>query len=90
MRAQQAGYDGVERMQRMDISFARRCRPLVNKRTDCYGGSLANRARIITEIAEKSAAAAARFFGHPHGRKRDRTRAAAETISAERKRDTAV
>lgn len=53
VRAQQAGYDGVELHAAHGYFLCQTLSPLVNKRTDCYGGSLANRARIITEIAEE-------------------------------------
>ncbi len=53
VRAQQAGYDGVELRCTHGYFLCQTLSPLVNKRTDCYGGSLANRARIITEIAEE-------------------------------------
>lgn len=53
VRAQKAGYDGVELHGAHGYFLCQTLSPLVNKRTDCYGGSAENRARICTEIAEE-------------------------------------
>ncbi|KAF9871333.1 hypothetical protein CkaCkLH20_11254 [Colletotrichum karsti] len=47
-----AGFDGVELHGAHGYLLAQFLSPTTNKRTDQYGGSLANRARIILEIAE--------------------------------------
>lgn len=52
-RAQKAGYEGVELHAAHGYFLCQTLSPLVNKRTDCYGGSVENRARIITEISEE-------------------------------------
>ncbi|KAF5495078.1 NADH-dependent flavin oxidoreductase nadA [Colletotrichum siamense] len=46
-----AGYDGVQLHGAHGYLLAQFLSPTTNKRTDKYGGSLANRARIILEIA---------------------------------------
>ncbi|GJC87463.1 NADH-dependent flavin oxidoreductase nadA [Colletotrichum liriopes] len=47
-----AGFDGVELHGAHGYLLAQFLSPTTNKRTDRYGGSLANRARIILEIAD--------------------------------------
>lgn len=49
---QKAGYDGIELHSAHGYLLAQFLSQTTNKRTDKYGGSLANRARIIVEIAE--------------------------------------
>ena len=48
-----AGYDGIELHGAHGYLLAQFLSPTTNKRTDKYGGSLANRSRIIMEIAER-------------------------------------
>ena len=47
-----AGYDGIELHGAHGYLLAQFLSPTTNRRTDKYGGSLANRARIILEIAQ--------------------------------------
>lgn len=49
---QKAGYDGIELHGAHGYLLAQFLSQTTNKRTDQYGGSLANRARIIVEIAD--------------------------------------
>ncbi|KAJ5882642.1 uncharacterized protein N7529_001314 [Penicillium soppii] len=49
---QKAGYDGIQLHSAHGYLLAQFLSQTTNKRTDKYGGSLANRARIIVEIAE--------------------------------------
>lgn len=53
LRAQKAGYDGVELHAAHGYFLCQTLSPLVNKRTDEYGGSVEKRARICAEIAEE-------------------------------------
>jgi 2,4-dienoyl-CoA reductase-like NADH-dependent reductase (Old Yellow Enzyme family) len=50
---EKAGYDGVELHGAHGYLLAQFLAPSTNKRTDKYGGSLENRARIITEIGQE-------------------------------------
>lgn len=52
VRAKKAGYDGVEVHGGHGYFLAQFLSAYVNKRTDKYGGSFVNRARIVTEIIE--------------------------------------
>jgi N-ethylmaleimide reductase len=52
-----ANFDGVELHAANGYLLEQFLNPNVNNRTDEYGGSIANRARLIIEIAEKVAAA---------------------------------
>jgi 2,4-dienoyl-CoA reductase-like NADH-dependent reductase (Old Yellow Enzyme family) len=51
-RAEKAGFDGVEIHGAHGYILAQFLSPEVNKRTDRYGGSLENRARIVFEIID--------------------------------------
>ena len=48
-----AGYDGIELHGAHGYLLAQFLSPTTNQRTDKYGGSLANRARLIMEIAQR-------------------------------------
>jgi 2,4-dienoyl-CoA reductase-like NADH-dependent reductase (Old Yellow Enzyme family) len=48
-RAMEAGYDGVQIHAAHGYLFSQFLSPLFNRRTDDYGGSTANRARVIVE-----------------------------------------
>lgn len=52
LRAQQAGFDGVEVIASVSYTISQFLSPLTNKRTDEYGGSLENRMRFLLEIIE--------------------------------------
>ena len=52
MRADKAGFDGVELHGAHGYMLCAFLSPQTNRRTDRYGGSLANRARIIFEIVD--------------------------------------
>jgi 2,4-dienoyl-CoA reductase-like NADH-dependent reductase (Old Yellow Enzyme family) len=50
---EKAGYDGIQLHGAHGYLLAQFLSPSTNKRTDKYGGSLENRARLITEIGEE-------------------------------------
>lgn len=50
---EKAGYDGIELHGAHGYLLAQFLSPTTNQRTDSYGGSLENRARIILEIAQE-------------------------------------
>lgn len=52
VRAQKAGFDGVQIHAAYGFFLSRALSPLYNKRQDQYGGSPENRARILTEIID--------------------------------------
>ncbi len=52
VRAQKAGFDGVELHAAHGYFLSQFLNPLLNHRTDRYGGSLENRARIVTETLD--------------------------------------
>lgn len=52
LRAQKAGFDGVEIHSAHGYLLAQFLSKGVNKRVDCYGGSITNRARIVCEIIQ--------------------------------------
>jgi 2,4-dienoyl-CoA reductase-like NADH-dependent reductase (Old Yellow Enzyme family) len=56
-RAQEAGFDGVQLHGAHGFLLSEYLSPFFNKRTDQYGGSLANRARIVVEAYHRVRAA---------------------------------
>lgn len=53
LRAQKCGYDGVEVHSAHGYILTQFLSPTINNRTDLYGGSLANRSRILFEIVDE-------------------------------------
>jgi len=60
--AEQAGYDGVEIMGSEGYLITEFLAPHTNKRTDDWGGSLANRARFMIEVLRRARAAVSEDF----------------------------
>jgi NADPH2 dehydrogenase len=52
VRAQQAGFDGVELHNAHGFLLSQFCSPLTNHRTDEYGGSVANRVRLSIQATQ--------------------------------------
>jgi len=52
VRSERAGFDGVELHGAHDYMICQYLSPELNRRTDEYGGSLANRARLLLQIVE--------------------------------------
>ncbi|MFL1377815.1 MULTISPECIES: NADH:flavin oxidoreductase/NADH oxidase family protein [unclassified Nocardiopsis] len=61
-RAEQAGFDGVEVHAAHGYLLSQFLSPLVNKRTDAWGGSLENRARMLLDTVRAIRAAVAPSF----------------------------
>lgn len=63
VRAKTAGFDGVEAHGAHGYVLAQFLSPEINRRTDRYGGSLENRARVVMEILKGIRAACGEDFG---------------------------
>ncbi|MFD7293590.1 NADH:flavin oxidoreductase/NADH oxidase family protein [Streptomyces sp. NPDC059897] len=62
-RAEEAGFDGVEIHAAHGYLLSQFLSPLVNKRTDAWGGSLENRARLLLDIVRAVRAEVSPSFG---------------------------
>lgn len=63
IRAQKAGFDGVQIHAAHFFFLSRFISPAVNHRTDSYGGSVENRSRILLEILDGIKNAAVSIYG---------------------------
>ncbi|MCX4445118.1 NADH:flavin oxidoreductase/NADH oxidase family protein [Streptomyces sp. NPDC058369] len=62
-RAEEAGFDGVEVHAAHGYLLSQFLSPLVNTRTDAWGGSLENRARLLLDVVRAVRAAVSPSFG---------------------------
>lgn len=62
-RAEKAGFDGAEIHAAHGYLLSQFLSPLVNKRTDAWGGSLENRARMLLDVVRAVRAAVSPSFG---------------------------
>lgn len=62
-RAQRAGFDGIELHAAHGYLFSQFLSPLANQRTDSWGGSLENRARLLLDVVRAVRVAVKPAFG---------------------------
>lgn len=63
LRAEQAGFDGIELHAAHGYLFSQFLSPLANQRNDAWGGSLENRARLLLNVVRAIRAAVKPSFG---------------------------